>query len=60
MNKDKKAQLAIEETGRKPVDGHNIPAAGPHAQEHLQDGSKTPGAGSLPDNDEESVSPGSG
>lgn len=30
MNKDKKAQLAIEETEREPVDGRDHPPAGPH------------------------------
>jgi hypothetical protein len=60
MNKDTKAQHAIEETGKKPVDGQDHPPAGPHDKEHLQDDSKTPGAGSLPDKSDESVSPGSG
>lgn len=61
MSKDKKAQEAIEETGkREPVDGTEHPAAGPHAKDHLTDDSKTPGTGSLPDKDDESVSPGSG
>lgn len=60
MNKDTKAQRAIEETAktRAPVEDH--PAAGPHAKDHLTDESKTPGAGSLPAKEEDSVSPGSG
>jgi hypothetical protein len=61
MSKDKKAQEAIEETGkRRPIDGEDHPAAGPHAKDHLTDDSKTPGAGSLPENHEDSVNPGSG
>jgi hypothetical protein len=60
MDKDTKAQQAIEETGKKPFDGQDQPAAGPHDKEHLQDESKTPGAGALPDEGDESVSPGSG
>ncbi|MFA1626176.1 hypothetical protein ACDY96_26535 [Rhizobium mongolense] len=60
MNKDKKAQQAIEETGKTPVDGQELPAAGPHAKEHLTDESKTPGTGALQDREDESVSPGGG
>jgi len=60
MNKDSQAQQAIEETGKKPSDTADHPPAGPHDKPHLQDESKTPGAGSLPDKDEDSVSPGSG
>jgi hypothetical protein len=64
MNKDTKAQQEIEETDKKPVakpaNGQDHPPAGPHDKAHLQDESKTPGAGSLPDKDDESVSPGSG
>jgi len=60
MNKETKAQRAIEETGKEPVPGEDDPAAGPHAKDHLIDKSKTPGAGSLPDKDDDSVSPGSG
>jgi hypothetical protein len=60
MDKDTKAQRAIEETGKRPVASEDHPAAGPHAKEHLTDKSKTPGAGSLPDKNEDSVSPGSG
>lgn len=60
MNKDTKAQRAIEQTGKKPVKSQEHPPAGPHAKDHLQDGDKTPGAGSLPESNEESVSPGSG
>ncbi|WP_313903884.1 hypothetical protein [Rhizobium leguminosarum] len=57
---DTKAEQTIEETRKKPVDGQDQPAAGPHDKEHLQDESKTPGAGALPDKGDESVSPGSG
>ena len=61
MDKDKNAQRAIEETGKKPANSQNdIPAAGPHAQDHLTDETKTPGTGSLTEKDEDSVSPGSG
>ncbi|MGO6881534.1 hypothetical protein ACC702_02865 [Rhizobium ruizarguesonis] len=60
MNKDKTAQQAIEETGKKPVDGRELPAAGPHATKEQTDESKTPGTGALPDREDESVSPGSG
>ncbi|MBB3660723.1 hypothetical protein FHX15_005994 [Rhizobium sp. BK650] len=60
MNKDTKAQEAIEETGKKPADAGDNPPAGPHDKPHLQDESKTPGAGSLPDKSDDSVSPGSG
>jgi hypothetical protein len=60
MNKDLTAQQAIEETGKKPADAGDHPPAGPHDKAHLQDESKTPGAGSLPDKDDESVSPGGG
>lgn len=60
MSKDKLAQEAIEETGKEvPAASHN-PAAGPHAKQHLMDKSKTPGTGSLPDVEDESVSPGGG
>ncbi|MGV1873687.1 hypothetical protein [Agrobacterium rosae] len=60
MNKDTKAQRAIEETDKKPVDGQDHPAAGPHAKKHLTDESKTPGTGALADREDESVSPGGG
>ncbi len=60
MDKDKKAQRAIEETGRKPAIPKDHPAAGPHAKDHLTDETKTPGTGSLPENDDASVLPGSG
>lgn len=60
MNKDKKAQQAVEETGKEPAGGKHIPAPGPHAKDHLTDESKTPGAGSLPDKDDDIVVPGSG
>ena len=60
MNKDTKAQQAIEETGKKPVEDDENPAAGPHAKKHLTDESKTPGTGALPDREDDSVSPGGG
>jgi hypothetical protein len=60
MDKDSQAQQAIEETGKQPSDTVDHPPAGPHDKPHLQDESKTPGAGSLPDKDDDSVSPGSG
>ncbi|GAK73161.1 hypothetical protein [Agrobacterium rubi] len=60
MNKDTKAQRAIEETDKKPVDRRDYPAAGPHAKKRLTDESKTPGTGALSDREDESVSPGGG
>jgi len=59
MNKDKKAREAVEGV-QEEIDGSDNPAAGPHAKKELVDRSKTPGSGSLPDEEEESVSPGSG
>ena len=59
MSKDTKARKAIEGSD-KPADGDQHPPAGPHAKEHLTDKMKTPGAGSLPDDKDESVSPGAG
>ncbi|MBB2682707.1 UNVERIFIED_ORG: hypothetical protein GGD47_000276 [Rhizobium etli] len=60
MNEDKKAQADIEGTDKKPSEATRLPAAGPHAKDRLTDASKTPGAGSLPEKDEQSVLPGSG
>ncbi|MBY5412681.1 hypothetical protein HFO98_30465 [Rhizobium leguminosarum] len=60
MDEDKKAQAAIEETDKKLGQVQKNPQAGPHAQDHLIDKSKTPGAGSLPERDEKAVIPGSG
>lgn len=60
MNNDKTAQEAVEETGKKAQIASDLPPAGPHAKEHLTDKSKTPGTGSLPDVEDESVSPGGG
>lgn len=60
MNKDKKAQQAIEETGKEHPGGQHIPAPGPHAEDHLTDKSKTPGTGLLPDKDDDVVTPGGG
>lgn len=59
MNNHTKVQQEIEGTDKKPTNGQDHPPAGPHDKPHLQDESKTPGAGSLPDKDDESVSPGS-
>ncbi|KSV62849.1 hypothetical protein N182_11880 [Sinorhizobium sp. GL2] len=60
MSKDKKAQQAIEETGKDPSGGQHLPTAGPHAKDRLTDKTKTPGSGLLPDNDDDTVVPGSG
>lgn len=57
---DKNARETIEESDEKTKGNENIPAAGPHAKKHLTDDSKTPGAGSLPDEDDSDVTPGSG
>lgn len=59
MSKDERARKAIEETDRKVAPSDN-PPAGPHAKEHLTDRSKTPGAGSLSDETDDSTTPGSG
>ncbi len=60
---DKNAREAIEEkdalddkTGASP----ETPLAGPHAKDHLTDKSKTPGAGTLTDEKDDEVNPGSG
>lgn len=47
---------------RKPEEkaGQDLPAAGPHDKKSLQDNSKTPGAGTLPDDKEQDVNPGAG
>lgn len=60
MNDNEKARADVEETDRKPAETGKNPPAGPHAKDHLIDQSKTPGAGSLPEKDEQSVNPGSG
>jgi hypothetical protein len=60
MDNDMRTQQAIEETAQEPTGTDASPAAGPHAEERLTDKSKTPGAGTLPDSGDESVSPGSG
>ncbi|MBB4066120.1 hypothetical protein [Gellertiella hungarica] len=51
MDKDKQAQEAIEETA-VPAKKADSPPAGPHAEEKLTDGMKTPGTGLLPDKDD--------
>jgi hypothetical protein len=60
VNKDRKAQRAIEETEKEPVESTKHPSAGPHAKKQLTDKIKTPGAGTLTGTDENEVSPGSG
>lgn len=57
---DKKARETIEEEDTPTGGTKDIPAAGPHAKKHLTDDSKTPGAGSLPEEDDSAVNPGSG
>ena len=58
---DKKAQQAIEaQTKRNPASSAEHPPAGPHAEKHLIDETKTAGAGTLPEAGEESVDPGAG
>lgn len=59
MSKDERARKAIEETDRKAPEADS-PPAGPHAKPHLTDKEKTPGTGSLPDDGEDSTTPGSG
>jgi hypothetical protein len=59
MKKDTKARKAVEGV-EKNTDGSEHPPAGPHAKKELTDKTKTPGAGSLPDEKDDSVSPGSG
>jgi hypothetical protein len=60
MDENKKAREAIEGLDAKPTEGLKPPVAGPHAKKGLTDESKTPGAGALPDRDDESVMPGAG
>ncbi|MBB3166516.1 hypothetical protein FHS25_007033 [Rhizobium laguerreae] len=60
MDEDSKAQLAIEGADKELNQAKKNPQAGPHTQDHLTDESKTPGAGTLPERDEETVTPGSG
>lgn len=57
---DEKAQEAIEERDDRSKAPSDNPPAGPHAKKHLTDNSKTPGAGSLPDERDDDVNPGSG
>ncbi|MBO0128743.1 hypothetical protein [Agrobacterium sp. OT33] len=45
---------------RKASKASDIPPAGPHAKPSLTDRDKTPGAGSLPDDDAKDVTPGAG
>ena len=62
MSNDDNARRTIEETEEKTkkTNASDNPPAGPHAKDHLTDKSKTPGTGSLPDNDDDSTTPGSG
>lgn len=57
---EKNAREAVEESDDKNVASTDNPPAGPHAKKHLTDNSKTPGAGSLPDEQDDEVNPGSG
>ena len=47
-------------TDKRPSKASEIPPAGPHAKPSLTDHDKTPGAGSLPEDDAKDVSPGAG
>ncbi|OWV72797.1 hypothetical protein ATY76_08320 [Rhizobium sp. R339] len=60
MNDNEKPRADVEGADKKPAETDKNPPAGPHAKDHLIDQSKTPGAGSLPAKDEQSVNPGSG
>ena len=60
MDENKQAQEAIEEVDAKSTQRLNLPVAGPHAEERLTDRTKTPGAGTLSDGDDENVTPGAG
>ncbi|AGS25737.1 hypothetical protein [Rhizobium etli] len=60
MNDGEKARADVEGTDKETADARKNPPAGPHAKDHLIDESKTPGAGSLPEKDEQSTTPGSG
>lgn len=60
MKKDVKARDAVEGKDNKSAPESDNPPAGPHAKSHLTDKSKTPGAGSLPEDNAEDVNPGSG
>lgn len=62
MSNDDHARKAIEETDGKSAKApeSDTPPAGPHAKSELTDKSKTPGTGSLPDNEDDSTTPGSG
>ncbi len=56
MTKQKK--LKTEDKG--PSKAGDIPPAGPHAKPSLTDYDKTPGAGSLPEDNAKDISPGAG
>lgn len=53
-------QQKAKPTDRAPSKAGDIPPAGPHAKPSLTDHEKTPGAGSLPDDDSQDVTPGAG
>ena len=50
-NKDEMAQEAVESRNETPKAGGDRNPAAPHAKDKLIDPEKTPGAGSLPDDD---------
>lgn len=55
------AKRDIEQTStNNKLSKTDTPPAGPHAKDDLTDKSKTPGAGALPDNHDDSVEAGSG
>lgn len=60
MNTNENARSDVEGNDGKPAETGKNPPAGPHAKDHLIDQSKTPGAGALPEKDEQSINPGSG
>ncbi|WP_112497991.1 hypothetical protein [Agrobacterium sp. lyk4-40-TYG-31] len=60
MSKDDKARDSVEGKDDKTAPVVDNPPAGPHAKSHLTDKSKTPGAGSLPEDGADDVNPGSG
>ncbi|MBX4867265.1 MULTISPECIES: hypothetical protein [Rhizobium] len=60
MKDNKSAQTQLGGNEKQPAKVKEYPPAGPHAKKDLIDETKTPGAGSLPDEDERSVTPGSG
>ncbi|HUG62646.1 MAG TPA: hypothetical protein VMP03_12420 [Methylomirabilota bacterium] len=49
-----------EQQDPKPKAAGRMPPAGPHADPRLTDAMKTPGAGTLPENDDDDVGAGAG